>query len=204
MLTIALPKGRIAEDTLRIFSQIFGREFLFDQRKLILKIGDFVFLLVRNQDVPTYVSHHSADLGIVGRDVLEEQRSDVLPLLDLGIGRCKIVVGSEIGKPIDYGKSQIKIATKMPHITQEFFSQKAIAVDVVKLYGSIELAPLVGLADGIVDIVETGLTMQQNNLEIAEVIMESSVFLVANKNSFLAKKRAILSLQEKIKGQVER
>lgn len=202
MITVALPKGRVAEDTLKIFSNIFGKDFVFDDRKLILEIDNLRFLLVRNQDVPTYVYHQAADIGVVGLDVLEEQESDVLKLLDLNIGKCKIVVGSEIGKPIDYSKSQIKIATKMPHITQEFFSKKAIAVDVIKLYGSIELAPLVGLADGIVDIVETGTTMKQNNLEIDQVIMESSVYLIANKNSFLIKKNEILSLQEKIKEQL--
>ncbi|RDU74198.1 ATP phosphoribosyltransferase [Helicobacter anseris] len=199
-MTIALPKGRIADDTLRIFSSILGEEFLFDDRKLILQKGNFSFLLVRNQDVPTYVYHQAADIGVVGLDVLEESKIDVLKILDMRIGRCKIVVGSEIGKPIDYTKSHIKIATKMPRITQEYFSKKAIAVDVIKLYGSIELAPLVGLSDGIVDIVETGTTMRQNNLEIDSVIMESSVFLIANKNSFFSKKREILQLQEKIKG----
>ncbi|MCE3040322.1 ATP phosphoribosyltransferase [Helicobacter anatolicus] len=199
MITIALPKGRVAEDTLKIFSRIFGENFVFSDRKLILEIDELRFLLVRNQDVPTYVYYQAADIGIVGLDVLEEQNLDVLRLLDLGIGKCKIVVGSEINKPIDYTKSQIKIATKMPKITRGFFSKKAIAVDVIKLYGSIELAPLVGLADGIVDIVETGSTMRQNNLEIDQVIMESSVFLIANKNSFLTKKSKILTLQEQIK-----
>lgn len=198
-MRIALPKGRVADDTLRIFSSIFGEDFVFDDRKLILNKGNFSFLLVRNQDVPTYVYYQAADLGVVGLDVLEETKIDVLRLLDMQIGKCKIVVGSENNKPIDYTKPYIKIATKMPNITQEYFSRRAIGVDVIKLYGSIELAPLVGLADGIVDIVETGTTMQQNNLKIDSVIMESSVFLIANKNSFFEKKKEILDLQAKIR-----
>ncbi len=201
-MRIALPKGRVAEGTLNIFSSIFGRDFLFDDRKLILNYGDFEFLLVRNQDVPTYVEYQAADLGVVGLDVLEEKQSEVIKLLDLGIGRCKIVVGEWMDKPINFSKTRIKIATKMPYITQRYFSQKAIAVEVIKLYGSIELAPLVGLADGIVDIVETGNTMRQNRLQIQSVIKESSVYLIANKQSFDCKRAEILDLKDKVKSKL--
>ncbi|RDU70628.1 ATP phosphoribosyltransferase [Helicobacter aurati] len=197
MLTIALPKGRIAKETLMLFSQVFQERFLFNDRKLILQTKDFTFLLVRNQDVPTYVHYGAADLGVVGLDVLEEKDDiEIVRLLNLGIGKCKVVLGSECGKPINYLKPRIRIATKMTNITQHFFSKRAIAVDVIKLYGSIELAPLVNLADGIVDIVETGTTMKQNNLQIDEVIMESSAYLIANVNSFFAKKQRILHLQD--------
>ncbi|STQ86432.1 ATP phosphoribosyltransferase [Helicobacter muridarum] len=197
MLTIALPKGRIANDTLNLFSQVFKEQFLFSDRKLILQTKNFTFLLVRNQDVPTYVHYGAADLGVVGLDVLEERRDiQIVRLLDLGIGKCKVVLGSECGKPINYLKPRIKIATKMINITQRFFSKQAIAVDVIQLYGSIELAPLVSLADGIVDIVETGTTMKQNNLQIDEVIMESSAHLIANVNSFFVQKQTILHLQD--------
>ncbi|PAF42254.1 ATP phosphoribosyltransferase [Helicobacter sp. 11S03491-1] len=195
MITIALPKGRIAEDTLGLFHKIFKENFIFEDRKLILERLNLRFLLVRNQDVPTYVYHQAADIGVVGLDVLEEHELDLIRLLNLNIGKCKVVVGSEIGKNIDYGKPRIKIATKMPNITIKHFSKKAIAVDVIKLYGSIELAPLVDLSDGIVDIVQTGITMKQNNLKVDEVIMESSAYLIANKNSFYGKKQAILDLQ---------
>ncbi|MWV62377.1 ATP phosphoribosyltransferase [Helicobacter saguini] len=200
MLTIALPKGRIAQDSLVLFSKIFNQSINFDDRRLILRLENITFLNVRNQDVPTYVHYGAADLGIVGLDVLEERSDiDVVRLLNLNIGKCKVVVGSECGKPINYLKPRIKIATKMTNITQNFFSARAIAVDVIKLYGSIELAPLVNLADGIVDIVETGSTMKQNNLQIDEVIMHSSAFLIANQNSFYVKKDSILSLQEELK-----
>ncbi len=200
MLTIALPKGRIADESLILFSKIINKEIIFLDRKLVLEDKDYTFLLVRNQDVPTYVYYGAADLGIVGLDVLEEHNEiDVIRLLDLGIGKCKVVVGSKCGNPINYLKPCIRIATKMTNITQKFFSTRAIAVDVIKLYGSIELAPLVNLADGIVDIVETGNTMKQNNLQIDEVIMESSAYLIANTNSFFAKKDSILSLQTNLK-----
>ncbi len=203
MLTVALPKGRIANETLEIFEKIFGEEFVFDDRKLILEVGEFRFLLVRNQDVPAYVLHQSADIGVVGLDVLEEKEEDLVRLLDLGIGRCKVCVGMREEDELDYSSPDIKIATKMVNITQNYFSKKAMAVEVIKLYGSIELAPLVGLSDAIVDIVETGATMKQNGLKVVETIMESSAYLIANKNSFIEKKDEIISLYRKIADEVK-
>lgn len=204
MLTVALPKGRIAEETLEIFEKIFGESFVFDDRKLILDVGDFRFLLVRNQDVPAYVLHQSADIGVVGLDVLEEKDEDLVRLLDLGIGKCKVCVGMKEDEELDYSSPDIKIATKMVNITQNYFSKKAMAVDVIKLYGSIELAPLVGLSDAIVDIVETGTTMKQNGLKVVETIMESSAHLIANKNSFIEKKEEIISLYRKISNEIKK
>ena len=198
MLTVALPKGRIADETLAIFEKIFQAPFQFDDRKLILEAHGFRFLLVRNQDVPAYVLHQSADIGVVGLDVLEEKDEDLLRLLDLGIGKCKVCVGIQEGKTIDYGAPELKVATKMTHIAQKYFSKKAMAVEIIKLYGSIELAPLVGLSDIIVDVVETGSTMKQNGLKVIETIMESSAYLIANKNSFIEKKEEITSLYQKI------
>ena len=203
MLTVALPKGRIANETLEIFEKIFGKSFVFDDRKLILEVEDFRFLLVRNQDVPAYVLHQSADIGVVGLDVLEEKEEDLVRLLDLGIGKCKVCVGIKEGDELDYNSPDIKIATKMVNIAENYFSKKAMAVDVIKLYGSIELAPLVGLSDAIVDIVETGATMKQNGLKVVETIMESSAYLIANKNSFIEKKEEIISLYRKISNEVK-
>jgi len=202
MLTIALPKGRIAEETLEIFSEIFseslGKEFSFESRKLILDIGEFRFLNVRNQDVPTYVEHGAADIGVVGLDVITEKELDIINLMDMNLGRCKVAIGIKNEDELDWSKPDIKVATKMVNITKNYFAQKAVGVEVIKLYGSIELAPLVGLADAIVDIVETGNTMRENGLKVAEDIMESSAHLIANKNSYYAKKSEILSLYEKI------
>lgn len=198
MITIALPKGRIADDTLKIFSKIFNKEFKFEDRKLILIEENFRFLSVRSQDIPTYVEKGGADVGVVGLDVLTEHKSNVLRLIDLDIGKCKICVGIKKEKKIDYNVPKIKVATKMPNITREYFAKKAVAVEVIKLYGSIELAPILQIADAIVDNVETGATLKQNGLKVAEVIMQSSAFLVANKSSFLVNRDEILKLCETI------
>lgn len=199
MIKVALPKGRIAKESLALFERLYGAGFAFDDRKLILEHRDFTFMLVRSQDVPTYVAHRAADVGIVGLDVIEEQQLEVIKLLNLHIGRCKVVVGSPCGKSLDFQKPQLKIATKMPNITRKYFANKALSIETLKLYGSIELAPLVGLSDAIVDIVETGSTMKQNNLKIDEVIMESSAYLIANTNSFYEKKEQILALYDNLK-----
>jgi len=203
MLTIALPKGRIAEETLDIFSKIFNTNFAFDNRKLILEAHGFRFLNVRNQDVPTYVAHGAADLGVVGLDVITEQELDIVDLLDMQLGRWKVAIGIKNEDALDWSKPDIKIATKMVNITKNYFAQKAVGVQVIKLYGSIELAPLVGLADAIVDIVDTGATMRENGLKVAEEIMSSSAHLIANNNSFYAKKSDILSIYDKIKKVVD-
>ncbi len=194
MLTIALPKGRIAEETLEIFETIFQTPFVFEDRKLILEANPFRFLLVRNQDVPVYVQHQAADLGVVGLDVLEEKEMGLVQLLDLNIGKCRVCVGMRQGERLDYSMPEITIATKMENIARKHFSNKAVAPKIIKLYGSIELAPLVGMCDAIVDIVETGATMKQNGLEVVETIMHSSAYLVANQNSFIEKKSDILEL----------
>lgn len=203
MLTIALPKGRIAEETLEIFTEIFGGEFKFESRKLILDIGEFRFLNVRNQDVPTYVEHGAADIGVVGLDVITEKELDIINLMDMNLGKCKVAIGIKNEDELDWSKPDIKVATKMVNITKNYFAQKAVGVEVIKLYGSIELAPLVDLADAIVDIVETGNTMRENGLKVAEDIMDSSAHLIANKNSYYAKKEEILSLYEKINAVVQ-
>lgn len=198
MLTIALPKGRIADETLDRFEKAFREKFVFEDRKLILEKSGFKFLNVRNQDVPTYVMHGAADLGVVGLDVLEEKEYDLIKLLDLKLGRCKVAFGLRAGEKLNFDKSKITIATKHEKIAKKFFEEKAMAVEIIKLYGSIELAPLVGLCDCIVDIVETGETMKQNGLEVGPTIMESSAHLIANKNSFYAKKELIFNLKDNL------
>lgn len=198
MLTIALPKGRIADETLKIFTKIFDDEFSFEDRKLTMIKDNFTFLMVRNQDIPTYVTEGAADVGVVGLDVLKEHEPDVLSLLNLKFGRCKVCIGIKNDKTLNYAKPELKIATKMPNITRHYFATKATSIKIIKLYGSIELAPLIGLCDAIVDIVETGTTMKQNGLKVAEVIMESSAYLIANKNSFITKREEIVLLYHKI------
>jgi len=203
MLTIALPKGRIAKETLDMFEKIFNKKFIFDDRKLVLEMDNFKFLLVRNQDVPTYVEHQAAELGVVGLDVIEEKELDLMKLLNLNIGKCKVAIGIKAGETLDYNRASIKVATKMVNITKKYFAKKAVGAEVIKLYGSIELAPIVGLSDIIVDIVETGATMKQNGLEVSDTIMESSAYLIANKQSFYSKKSEVLFLFKKLKDFVD-
>ena len=204
MLTVALPKGRIAEETLEIFAEVFGTDFAFSGRELIMEKAGFRFLNVRNQDVPTYVEHGAADIGVVGLDVITEKELDIVRLLDMRLGRCKVAIGIKNDEELDWSRPHIKVATKMVNITRNYFASKAVGVEIVKLYGSIELAPLVGLADAIVDIVETGTTMRENGLKVAEEIMDSSAHLIANKNSFYAKKKEILTLYKSLEEVVER
>lgn len=204
MIKVALPKGRIAQEALKIFEDFLQTPLDFEDRKLILKKKDFEFMLVRSQDVPVYVERGAADIGVVGLDVLEEKQSRLVRLLDLGFGKCKVAIGSPNDYVLDFSKPKLKIATKMENITKAYFAKKAISVDIIKLYGSIELAPLVGMADAIVDLVETGSTLRQNNLKIDEVIMEVSAYLVANSNSFYAQKREILEIQKYFKNFIKK
>jgi ATP phosphoribosyltransferase len=197
MLTVALPKGRIAEDTLELFEKAYDIKIEFEDRKLILQTEQFKFLLVKNQDVAEYVWHQAADIGVAGLDLLEERDLDLMRLLDLGFGKCKICVGMKNEDTLDVNSPEITIATKLENIAKKHFAQKAMAVNVIKLNGSIELAPIVGLSDAIVDIVETGTTMKQNGLKVVEEIMDSSVHLIANKNSFITKKEEILALYKR-------
>ncbi len=203
MLRVALPKGRIADDTLELFGRAFGEEIVFEDRKLILEKGNFRFMLVKNQDVASYVYHQAADIGVAGLDVLEERELDLVKLLDLGFGKCRICVGMKNEDSLDLDAPEITVATKLVNITKKHFAKKAMAVNVIKLNGSIELAPLVGLSDAIVDIVETGTTMKQNGLKVVEEIMPSSVHLIANKNSFIAKKGEILELYQKLNSTIK-
>ena len=198
MLTIALPKGRISQETLEKFENIFKEKFVFDSRKLILEKHGFRFLNVRNQDIPTYVMYGACDLGVVGLDVLEEQPFKLLNLLDLQIGKCKLCIGLKENHELDWSKSILKVATKHTKIAKRYFESKAMAVDIIKLYGSIELAPIVNLSDCIVDIVETGNTMRENGLKISTTIMQSSAQLVANEQAFYSKKEDILQLRDKL------
>jgi ATP phosphoribosyltransferase len=194
-MVIALPKGRIGEEVLGLFRQLYGEEFRFEGRRLILEQGGFKFLNVRNWDVAVYVEQGSADIGIVGLDVLEELQSQVFRVLDLGLGRCRVSVAGLPGGEVKAGD---KIATKLPNITRRHFEQKGVPVEIIKLNGSIELAPLVGLSDFIVDIVETGATLRENGLAELEPIMESTAHLIVNRYSFWLKRREILELSDRL------
>ncbi len=199
MITLALSKGRIFDDTLPLL-RATGIEVLEDpekSRKLILPTSrpDVQIIMVRASDVPTYVQYGGADLGVVGKDTLLETGVQGLYVpLDLKIAKCRVSVAVREG--FDYKAavkqgSRLKVATKYVNIAREFFASKGVHVDLIKLYGSMELAPLTGMADAIVDLVSTGSTLKANKLIEVEVIMEISSRLVVNQTS-LKTKQAML------------
>ena len=202
MITLALSKGRIFDETLPLLKAA-GIEVLEDpekSRKLILATSnpDVRVVLVRASDVPTYVEHGGADLGVTGKDTLIEHGGQGLyQPLDLNISRCRVSVA--VRADFDYASavrqgSRLKVATKYTHIAREFFASKGVHVDLIKLYGSMELAPLTGLADAIVDLVSTGNTLKANHLVEVERIMDISARLVVNQASLKLKQAAIRPL----------
>jgi ATP phosphoribosyltransferase len=182
-IILALPKGRILEETAALFARA-GYDLspvLGDTRKLVLECGQFRVLVLRNSDVPTYVAHGAADAGVVGSDVLDEEGRGLYEPLDLGIGRCRMIVAERADKPIDdRSQSHLRIATKYPRITRAYLHRKGITAEVIELAGAIELGPLTGLCDRIVDITQTGETLRQNGLVEIDTIAEVSSRLVVN------------------------
>ena len=195
MLRVAMPKGRIYKQASKLFHQagLMIPEDLEETRKLIISIpqANMEFILAKPVDVPTYVEYGVADLGVVGKDVLLEENRDVYELLDLGIARCRMsVIGLPHWKPVLHPR----VATKYPTIASQYFREKGQQVEVIKLNGSIELAPLIGLADRIVDMVETGQTLKDNGLIEQEQIFTITSRLIANRVSYRMKNQAISEL----------
>ncbi|MDH5564924.1 MAG: ATP phosphoribosyltransferase [Nitrospirota bacterium] len=206
-VTIALSKGKLLPPTLALFRQAgYSAYHVQDNdRRLILEYPEHGHrvLIVRPSDVPVYVEYGAADLGIVGKDVLLEQSPDVYEPVDLRLGICKLVVAKPNGQvPMQRLSSKLRVATKYPNVTERFFTQQGMPVELIKLYGSIELAPLVGLADRIVDLVETGKTLKANNLVEEEVIAWSSARLIVNRASLKMKHATITEVISRIKEQV--
>lgn len=204
MLTVALCKGKLIEPTLKLFAKAgYGAARpAVDSRRLLFPCPEMgmTFLIVRPTDVPTYVEYGAADIGIVGKDILLEQDSDVYEPLDLGFGACKIAVAAFRGQPSgDRLSSKIRVATKYPKITERYFNQRGVPVEIIKLYGSIELAPIVGLADRIVDLVETGNTLKAHNLVEIEVIARSTARLIVNRASLKLKHQAVSELIKRLR-----
>ncbi|MCL1623699.1 ATP phosphoribosyltransferase [Moraxella sp. Tifton1] len=181
-LTIALSKGRILDETLPLFDRAGIRplEDMNKSRKLIFQTSSPAvrFLLLRASDVPTYVAHGAADVGISGKDVLMEYDGDVYELLDLNIAKCRLMTAGVKGAVLP--KRRLRIATKYAKVAKDYFASRGEQVDIIKLYGSMELAPLVGLGDLIVDVVDTGNTLRANGLEPLEEICQVSSRLIAN------------------------
>ena len=196
-LVVALSKGRILNDTLPLLSRI-GLTPLEDperSRKLILDTSDpaIKFVIVRATDVPTYVEYGAADVGVAGKDVLLEHDGDgYYEPLDLGIARCRLMVAGPVGAPPEAGR--LRVATKYAGITRRWFAERGVQAEVIKLYGSMELAPLVGLADRIVDLVDTGNTLRANGLAPLELICEITSRLIVNRAAMKTKHERVTAL----------
>lgn len=196
-LTMAIAKGRLQQGTLELLAKsgLCDTRDALSSRRLAIEdeSGRFRFIFVKPMDVPVYVVHGIADCGVVGRDVLMESEADLLQPLTLEIGRCRIVVATPAGMPLN-GHGLVRVATKYPHLAAAYFGGRGQPVEIIKLSGSVELAPVLGLADCIVDLVETGRTLQDNGLSIVEVIAESTGRLVVNRASYQLKAKAVGTL----------
>lgn len=182
-IILALPKGRIMEDAAKLFgaagydiSPVFA-----DTRKLVHECGALRVLVLRNSDIPTYVALGAADIGVAGSDVLDEEGRDLYEPLDLGIGRCRMIVAERADRRVDdRALSHLRIATKYPRITRAYLAKRGITAEVIELSGAIELGPLTGLCDRVVDITQTGETLRQNGLVEIDTVAEVSSRLVVN------------------------
>ncbi len=194
MLTIAISKGRIYDEAMPLLASVGVRPTVDPEksRKLILPTSrhDVQLLVIRAADVPTYVEYGAADFGIAGKDVLVEYGADGLyEPLDLGIAKCRLMTADRLGSSLE-GR-RVRVATKYVKTAQRYFADKGVQVEIIKLYGSMELAPLVGLADCIVDLVDTGNTLRANGMEPRELIMNVSSRLVVNKAAMKMKHQAV-------------
>ena len=202
-LTIALTKGRLAVQTLELFEKIGiscpemrdgrSRKLIFTDEKQKIR-----FFLAKAGDVPTYVEYGAADLGVAGKDAILEEGRRLYEVMDLGFGRCRFALACKKGVDFFSGYRAKTVATKYPNIARQFFESRAMDVRIIKIEGSVELAPLLGLADGIVDIVETGATLRENGLEVVETITQISARLIANTASLKLRKAEIESLAARL------
>lgn len=203
-LKIALAKGRLAQKSFDIFNQlgIYSEPFDKSTRKLIFSDDNVEIILVKAGDVPTYVERGAVDVGIVGKDTLLQEQADVYEIMDLGFGKCKMAVAAPVGY-IRKKDKKLRVASKYTHIAREYYFSKNEQVDIIYLSGSVELAPIVGLSDVIVDIVQTGTTLKENGLEVIEDVCQISARFIANKVSFKTKSHQIKSIIEKLEKYLE-
>ncbi len=206
MLSIALPKGRLAKDVGKLLeaTPYHMGEDLEKTRKLIIELPEqgLRYILVKPSDVSVYVSRGVCDVGIIGKDVLAEEQADVYELLDLQIGACTLCVAG----PIDYEEDttrSVRVATKYPHLARKYYQSINRETEIIRLSGSIEVAPLLSLSDVIVDLVQTGKTLDENNLIVREKIMHSSARLIANKTSYRFKNQEITALIDTLAEKIE-
>lgn len=206
-ITVALPKGKLFGLSAELLAKVgWTAEGLHEKsRKLIIANEEarLKFIITKTADVPTYVEYGAADIGIIGKDVILESGKDVYELLDLGFGKCHLMMAV----PKDKKRSRLedynftRVATKFPRIAEKFFSSRGMQMEYIKLNGSIELSPLIGMSESIVDIVETGTTLRENNLEEIVTIMDATARLIANRVSYKLKFERINSLVEALSGQ---
>ena len=200
-INIALPKGRLGEKVYDIFEKIGygcpaihegGRKLIFENEENGVR-----YFWVKPSDVAVYVERGAADIGVVGKDILLEQSSDVYELLDLGMGKCRMAVAGVKGERPDFAHT-LRVATKFPNIAREYYRKQSREIDIIKLHGSIEIAPILKMSDVIVDIVGTGTTLKENNLEVLEEIVPISARLIANKASYKFNTQRIRQMCDKI------
>jgi len=207
MLTVALPKGRLQKPTLQRFAAagVVPEEEPGSSRKLIVQSvsGAVRFLVLKDGDVPLYVERGAADLGVCGLDQLLETGADLLTPLDLGFGRCRLCLAAPRGsRGKDLGSTQLgrslRVASKYPRLAAAYFSRRGVPVDLVRLSGSVELAAVAGLADAIVDLVESGRTLEENGLVVIDELLQVSARLVVNRASYRLQLEELLPLLEKL------
>lgn len=205
-MTLALAKGRTAKDSIKLLNKagIEFPDFHEKSRKLVFhsEDGSIKMIYVKAVDVTTYVEQGAADVGIVGKDNILESEADVYELLDLKLGLCKFSIASLHKKAIEKGTT-VKVASKYPNVTRNYFQKIGVPVEIIKLNGSVELAPIIGLADYILDIVETGNTIRENGLTIITDVDDISTRLIVNKASFATKTAEIRLLIDRIKNVLE-
>ena len=203
-VNIALPKGRLGEKAYAVFAQIGFAcpDILEENRRLIFENAEnrVRYFWAKPADVAIYVERGAADIGVVGKDILLEQEPDVYELLDLGMGRCRMAVAGPKGANRRTDQT-LRVATKFPHIARRYYAGQSREIEIIKLNGSIEIAPLVGLADVIVDIVETGKTLLENGLEPLEDVVSISARLIANKAGYRFKHDRIETMLEQLREQ---
>ncbi|MBQ9743073.1 MAG: ATP phosphoribosyltransferase [Ruminococcus sp.] len=205
MINVALPKGRLGEKVYRYFKNA-GYEcpsIEETNRKLIFENPDkgVRYFWVKPSDVPIYVERGAADIGVAGKDILLEYEPDVYELLDLNMGKCRMAVAAKKDFRDSKGTT-LRVATKFPNIAGNFYAEKCRDIDIIKLNGSIEIAPILELSDVIVDIVETGTTLKENDLEVVETIVPISARLIANKSGYKFKNEEILNIRKSLEEQV--
>ena len=199
-LRIALTKGRLEKQTVDLFQKmgLDCDELINKGRRLILKVNDYEVVLAKAADVITYVEHGVCDIGIVGRDTIVENGKSFYEMMDLNLGKCDFALATKKGTDFFDGFNTKRIASKYPNVTKAYFEGKGMDVKIIKIEGSVELAPLLNLADGIVDIVETGTTLKENGLEVVEKIMPISARVIVNMASMKLRRDEIDEFLEKL------